>query len=218
MSALSRRSELPFGVIEWQPGVVQLMDEDHLVAWSGSARKRLGFAASLTHFLESLRFAEVCVLYGRFIRDLDSFCHQLERAIPGEPLERRVDGPSGVAALLRSRQTLPGRAPARYRYYIWHDADVLLEADADLFARLVDVMTGVAAEAEYVDDDLLLIHRVLFLGSPVLAASAADESGPFRNWHDDGTGMPFWEVVTGLLEPPIAGFDIDAFAPVEHGE
>lgn len=209
MSALSRQFEQPFGAIEWQPDVTQMLDENHLVAWSAVPRLRLSFAASLSQFLDSLRDTEVCVFYGRFILDLESFCHQLERSIPGEPLERRIDGPRGVTNLLRSRQTYPGRVPAKYRYYIWHDADVLLRENHTLFGRLVDALAGVAAEAEYVDDDLLLIHRSVFVGGPLLDAYAEDPRGQFRSWFRDGKGEPFWRVVTGIDEPSFMKFRID---------
>lgn len=210
MSALTRQFDQPFGAVEWQPDVTQLMDESHLLAWSNLPRHRLLFAASLAQFLESLRDAEVCVFYGRFIVDLDSFCHQLERAIPGGPLERRIDGPRGVTALLRSRQAFPGRPPSKYRYYLWHDADVLLREDPRLFGRLVDALAGVAAEAEFVDDDLLLLHRTVFVGSSLLNTYADDPQGQFRSWYPDGLGEPFWQVVTGVEEPTFSRLAIDS--------
>lgn len=212
MSALSRHSERPLFLRNWQPDVAQMLDEHHLIATSGVARRRLHFAASLAQFLDSLRDTEVCVFYGQFIRDLDSFCHQLERAIPGEPLERRVSGPRSVTAHLRTRQTYPGRPPSRYRYYIWHDADELVRSDRALFGRLVDALAGVAAEAEYVDDDALLIHRSVFIGGPPLEGYAADEGGQFHVWLDDGhgNGEAFWKVVTGIEIPPMRRLLIDS--------
>src|SRR5438105_7972434 len=149
MSALTRQPESPFGIADWQPDVVQLLDESHLVALSGVAPLRMHFAVSLGQFLQGLRDAEVCPLYGRYITDLDSFCYQLERAIAGPPIERRVDGPRGVTALLRSREVFRGRPASKFRFYIWHDADALLMRDEPLFGRLADAMMGVAAEAEY---------------------------------------------------------------------
>ncbi len=210
MSALSRHSEQPLFLTDWQPEVTQMLDEHHLIASSDTPRQRLHFAASLAQFLESLRHTEVCVFYGQFIRDLDSFCHQLERAIPGEPLERRISGPRSVTAMLRTRQTYPGRAPNRYRYYIWHDADVLVRADHGLFGRLVDALAGVAAEAEYVDDDALLLHRSVFIGGGLLDVYADDPKGQLQRWHDDGHAEPFWEVVTGIDRPPTRRLRIDS--------
>lgn len=187
-----------------------MLDEEHLVAWSDLPRQRLAFAASLARFLESMRDTEVCVFYGRFISDLESFCHQLERAIPGEPLERRIDGRHGVTALLRTRQELPGCRPTRLRYIIWHDADMLVRRDHMLFGRLVDAMIGVAAEHEYASDDLLLIQRTIFIGGPVLNAYADDPRGQFNSWYEDGLGEPFWEVVTGVESPPTRRLRIDS--------
>ncbi len=210
MSALIRQPEAVFGVANWQPEVVQMLDEHHMVATSVSARRRTHFAVCLDQFAQGLRDAEVCTLYGRFITDLDSFCYQIERAIPGPTLERRVDGPRGVAALLRSRETFRGRPASKFRFYIWHDADLLLQHNQGLFARLAEAMFGVSAEAEYVSDDLLLIHRAVFVGGPLLESYAARPDGQFQSWIDDGSGEPFWQVVTGIERPSVQRYDIDS--------
>jgi hypothetical protein len=210
MSALTRQPDSPFGIANWQPEVVQLLNEHHLVASTEATHRRMHFAVSLGQFLQGLRDAEVCTLYGRFITDLDSFCYQLERAIPGPPVDRRIDGPRGITALLRSREVYRGRPASKFRFYIWHDADVLLRADQGLFGRLVDALAGVAAEAEYASDDLLLIHRTVFVGSPDLDAYAEREDGQFQVWSSDGSGDPFWQVVSGLEAPPIMRYAIDS--------
>ncbi len=209
MSALSRQPDSPLVVADWQPDVVQLLDEQHLVAASDHASRRLQFAASLTQFLGSQKETEVCTLYGRYISDLEGFCHQLERGLPGPTLARRVDGPGGVTSLLRYRVSMPGRRAAKFRYFIWNDADVLLSADPQLFGRLVDAMAGVAAEAEYVSDDLLLIQRSVFVGSGRLLEYFENEAGQFRSWWSDGCGEPFWQVVTGLEAPRCTTCAID---------
>lgn len=209
MSALSRQPDSPLVVADWQPDVVQLLDEQHLVAASDHASRRLQFAASLTQFLGSQKETEVCTLYGRYIADLEGFCHQLERGLPGPVLARRVDGPGSVTSLLRYRVSMPGRRAAKFRYFIWNDADVLLGADPQLFGRLVDAMAGVAAEAEYVSDDLLLIQRSVFVGSGRLLEYFENEAGQFRSWWSDGCGEPFWQVVTGLEAPRCTTCAID---------
>ena len=209
MSALTRQPDTPFAVANWQPDVVQLLDEHHLIAISENPRNRTHFAVSLDQFLQGLRDAEVCTLYGRFITDLDAFCYQLERAIPGPTLERRIDGRRGVTALLRSREVFRGRAASKFRFYIWHDADVLLRADESLFGRLVDALAGVAAEAEYVSDDLLMIHRAVYVGGPLLATYADKKGGQFQTWHCDNGGEPFWQLVTGIDRPPVMRYQID---------
>mgnify|MGYP006898475521 CR=1 FL=1 len=210
MSALTRQSDSPFAAANWQPDVVQLLDEHHLVATSATPRRRMHFAVSLGQFLQGLRDAEVCTLYGRFITDLDSYCYQLERAIPGPLVERRIDGPRGVTALLRCREVFRGRPASKFRFYIWHDADVLMQADEGLFGQIVDAMAGVAAEAEYVSDDLLLIHRTVFVGGAVLSRYAEREDGQFKIWlPDPENDEPFWQLVTGIESPPVMQYSIE---------
>jgi hypothetical protein len=210
MSALSRQFESPFTIADWHADVTQLLDEHHLVAVSHLPRRKLQFASSLARFLGSLRDAEVCNFHGRFITNLEAFCDQLEQTLPGPALERRIEGPGGIASLLRHRHSFRGKPASKYRYYIWHDADHLLAADRSLFGRLVDTMTGVAAEAEYCDDDLLLIHRAVFVGGPMLDLYAEDPRGQFQSWAmDDGHDEPFWQVVTGVEKPPVLRYSID---------
>jgi len=210
MSALTRHPESPFAAPDWHADVAQLLDEHHLVASSHVARRRLHFASSLSHFLGGLRDAEVCTFYGQFITDMESFCRQLEQAVPGPLLERRLDGPGGIASLLRRRQYFSSRPPSKFRFYVWHDADHLLRNDRALFGRIVDTMAGVAAESEYCDDDLLLIHRAVFVGGPLLDLYAEDPSGQFQSWAcDPGHDEPFWEVVTGIERPPMLRYAID---------
>ncbi|MCA9298178.1 MAG: hypothetical protein KDA28_03880 [Phycisphaerales bacterium] len=209
MGAISRHLEEAFAVVDWQPDVAARLDEHHLVSWSGVPARRIRFASSLSQFLETQRDTEVIALYGQFIEDLDSFCAQIERAIPGGPVERRIDGPRGLTALLRQRNSYRHQRPSRYRYYIWHDADVLLKKNHRLFGRIVESMAGVAAESEYVSDDLLLIHRAVFVGGPLLDVYAEDPQGQFNAWCDDGLGEPFWRVVTGIEAPRTDRFQID---------
>ncbi len=212
MSALSRHLEVPLLVSDWQADITQLLDENHLVAWSELPARRTQFAVSLGQFLGAQRDTEVCVFYGKFITDLDTFCYQLERAIPGPLLDRRIDGPRGAVSLMRSRASFRGRTEAKYRYYIWHDADVLLRKDHVLFGQIVDAMAGVAAEAEFVSEDLLLLHRSVYVGSSVLDVYADDQRGQFRRWLPDAHGEPFWQAVTGLKRPPFMRYRIDALS------
>ncbi len=212
MSVLHHQSETPFAVLEWQPDVMAMLDEHHLVAWSRSTYRRLQFTATLQQFFGAQRDTDVCVLHGRFINDLDTFCTQLERLLPGPPLERRVDGPSGVTNLLRSRHTFRGHAAARYRFIVWNDADVLLRAEPRLFGALVDALAGVSAECEYASDDLLLLQRVAFIGGRALEEYADDDRGQLQRWLPDTIGEPFWKLVTGLETPPIMPYSIDGLA------
>ena len=200
-------------VLDEGNGEVALLDERHLSVWSHAQARKSQFAASLAQFLGSQRETDVVPLYGRYIGDLESFCHQLERSIPVPRLERRLDGTDSVTEALRSRQTLRGRSVARSRYIVWNDADVLLREDRDLFAKLVDAMLGVCAEAEYASEDLLLIQRCVFVGGPALADYAEDAAGQFRAWLPDGLGDPFWSLVTGVPAPDVQCMHIDALMP-----
>ena len=66
-----------------------------------------------------------------------------------------------------------------------------------------------AAESEYVSDDLLLIHRVVFVGGRGLMEYFEDEEGQFRSWYKDEFGEPFWQVVTGVEAPSVTTVEID---------
>ncbi len=213
MSALSRQSEMPpLLVADWQADVTALLDEHHLAAWSDLPQRRTQFAVSLGQFLGSQRDTEVCVFYGKFITDLESFCYQLERAVPGPSLKRAIEGETGIVSLLRARASIKGRPETKYRFYIWHDADVLLRHNKALFGQIVDAMAGVAAEAEYVSDDLLLIHRSVLVGSSLLDVYAEDENAQFNTWLKDSSGEPYWQMVTGLAKPSFMRYKIDALS------
>ncbi|MCC6676697.1 MAG: hypothetical protein IT436_06095 [Phycisphaerales bacterium] len=209
MSALARQSDSPFSLADRPAEVTQLMDEHHIVACSADPRKRAQFGASLGQFLSTMRDTEVVALQGRAITDLESFCQQLERALPGPALERRIHGLGGVVNLMRHRQTFGMRTPSKFRFYIWHDADTLLRSDPMLFGHLTEAIAGVAAEAEYVCDDVLMIHRGLFIGGPDLDRYADLPNGQCRAWVNDDQGEPFWQVVTGIEQPSFLKYDIE---------
>ncbi|USN99770.1 MAG: hypothetical protein H6810_03675 [Phycisphaeraceae bacterium] len=213
MSLLAGQFDAPFPAVDWQPEVMALLDERHLGVWSHAQSRRSHFAASLAQFLGSQRETDVVTLYGRFIKDIEAFCHQLERSIPVDRLERRLDGTDSVTDALRSRESVRGRSVARCRFIVWNDADVLLRADPDLFGRLVDAMLGVSAEAEYASEDLLLIQRCVFVGGAALAEYAERPDGQFRSWLPDGLGEPFWALVTGVDEPQLKMSHIDELMP-----
>tara|TARA_E500000318_G_C3554990_1_gene210669 strand:- start:455 stop:1096 length:642 start_codon:yes stop_codon:yes gene_type:complete len=213
MTVLAGHFDTPFPAVDWQPEAMALLDERHLAVWTHAQSRKSQFAASLGQFLGSQHETDVVALYGRYITDLDSFCHQLERAIPVDRLERRLDGTDSVTEALRSRQTLRGRSVARSRYLIWNDADVLLRADPALFGALVDAMLGVCAEAEYASEDLLLIQRCVFLGGAAIADYAEEPQGQFRAWLPDGLGDPFWALVTGVQTPDVKCAHVDELMP-----
>lgn len=188
----------------WQAELARLLEEHHLAAWSDRTGERASFAAGLAAFLAGIHDAQVIPIYGRDITDLEGLCYQLERSIPGEaPMRRRIDGPSGIVARLRSQTIIPGRPPLRNRYIVWHDPDAMIREDEALFGRLADAIAGVAAEAEFASDDYLLLTRAIYIGGETLRQYADLESGQLRRWLGDGASEPFWRVVSGIETPPV---------------
>ena len=197
------------GSRHWQPEVLAGLDEQHLVAWSDRPRVRARFAAELYRFLSAQSRTETVVIHGRSVTNLGHLCEQLERQIPGPDLAHEIDGPNGLTELLRSTESWPGELPARARYVIWNDADVLLRADPEVFAQVVDAMLGVAAESEYASSHRLMLQRAVFTGGPLLERFARDSRSPFRCWQAEGHEEPFWRMVSGLDLPPVITKPVD---------
>lgn len=194
----------------WQPEVLAKLDSHHIAAWSGDVASRTRFGASLQQFLVAQPGTEVCVLHGRSILDLEGLCSQLERLIPVEKLARTVDGPKGLASILRTRAAIHSRTPIRQRYFLWHDADVLIRHDPALFGDIAEVIAGVSAELEYAGDSALLIQRCVYIGGQRLADDARDPDSMLNRWADDGPGVPFWSLVTGEESPMTALCSIES--------
>lgn len=214
MQTLAHRSDSPFLQAGWQAEALSWTEQAHMVAWSASGAQRLAFATEMGQFIQAQGQMEVLPLYGRAIDSIESLCQQLERSIPGggSPLARRINGPRGIASLLRSRDAMHPGLPSRHRYILWHDADALLRRDPRQFGTVLDAMMGVAAEAEYVTDDMLLLTRVILVGGKPLAEYAADGAGQLRQWLPGVGGEPFWSLVTGLERPPVRVVGIDEVA------
>lgn len=194
---------MSFALPTWQPEVVRLTDESHLVAWDADGESRDRFVQGLAFYLSLQRDTQAVVLEGRRITSLESFCEELERALPGKrPVARTILGRGGVADHLKRRhQPISSRA-AKFRYYLWRDADALLRADPVLFGQLVEALAGVAAEAEYADDDLLLIQRAILVGTPALDIYGEDSRGQFRTWLSHAGQPGRWQRRSGLDRPP----------------
>ena len=204
MEVLRGHSALGAPIRGWQAELTRVLDEHHLVAWSSQSGERASFAAGLASFLAGMDDAQVVPIYGRNATDLDSLCYQIERSIAGDgPMRRRVDGPAGLVSRFRSQPVIPGRPPLRLRYIVWHDPDELIQNDPKLFGQVADAIAGVAAEAEYASDDLLLITRAVYIGGQVLREYADDESGQLRTWLHAGSQEPFWRAVSGVEMPPV---------------
>ncbi len=206
--------------------------EHHVVLWSGDEHTRRSMGILLSEHLRSLPQVELFEFDGSEITDLASFCRQLtvqfagEYAGPGglrasgpnaygtvapEAVAASIDGPGGVIECLRERNagTSDAMPMAKRRYYLWHDADTLLTRSPETFGAIVDAMAGVAAEAEYASEDLLLIHRAILVGGPALMQYAKDTTGQFQTWLTDAAGSPpLWKVITGLEHPPVAVIEL----------
>lgn len=193
----------------WQAEVAQLLEEHHLVAWSPRPGERLRFGQGLGLYLESFEDTEVCWLQGEYVADIFSFCNQLERVLGGERIRRSVDARGGIVDALRRRRTQASGKPYKRRFYVWSEAHVLLRHDHKLLGRLVDAIAGVAAEAEYASEDMLLIHRAIFVGAPSLDVYAEEPTGQFRTWLSEKGEVPLWRVVSGLREPPVLRYRIE---------
>jgi len=194
----------------WHEEVAQLLEEHHLVAWSPSPKERDAFGLSLARYLTTLEESQVCQFHGSQISDLYSFCNQLERTISNDRIKRVIEGKSGIVDALRS--SLDTEVPIKRRYFVWHDAHVMLRYDHRAFGRLVDALTGVAAESEYVSEDLLVIQRSIFIGAPSLDVYGEDPRGQFRNWYSEDGEEPLWRCVTGLHRPPVLRYRIEDLA------
>ena len=210
MSLSLGTSSFIFEPCTWQPEVHAKLDTHHIAAVTNDLRARTRFAANFQRFLATQPFTEVCILHGRSILDLEGLCAQLERLIPVDELARTIDGPKGVASILRSRSIAPGHAPIRNRYFIFHDADVLARLNPVLFGRIVEVFAGVAAELEYASAESSVIQRCLYIGGEALEAEARRHDSRLHTWADDGPGIPFWSLVTGLDHPSTSICSIDA--------
>lgn len=192
---------------DWLLDTGQLLEEKHLVAWSRSVNDRNLFGTRLAAHLFDMRDTQVHQFHGSSITDKYSFCSQLERAIENDHIKRVIEGPNGIVDALReSLET----ASIKRRFFVWHDAHVMLRADPKAFARLVDALAGVCAESEYVSEDRLVIQRLIFIGAPSLDLYAEDARGQFCAWYSEQGEKPLWQCITGLKRPPFLRYAIDS--------
>lgn len=111
---------------------------------------------------------------------------------------------AGDGASLKSTMKIsdPG---VRRVFVIWHDADQLLRADRRAFSRAVSTCFALAAHAEHLSLDPLVVRRLICLGDGALADYFKDPTGQFRAWLDDGEehDSPFWDVISIVPKPPV---------------
>lgn len=181
--------------------IPSLLDERHLVLWSRDLQRRERAADLVAASLRSVQDAQVVLLPGGVIHDLKTLRSHLDQALPSaeqRPLRATIEGSAGLLARLReAADPLPGHHHIKWRYYVWRDADVLLRASATAFSIMVDAVAGVAAEAEFASDDLLLIQRLVLIGGPSLQMAIEDPHGPLRTWRP---GSP-WARLTRVEAP-----------------
>lgn len=213
-SELNKMLRRPVEVLPWQQEVVQLLEEHHLCAWCKSKERRHKFGLDLARYIHGMDGAQVCLLDGSRITSIETFCKALELGLETGRVAREIDSPEGVVgALRRQRAGEAGESRARYRYYIWLDADVLMRRDEDLFCRLVDSIMGVAAAAEYVDPGTLLIHRAVFVGGPALDMFAEHSKRQFKVWYREPGGKSHWQTTTGVKAPRVLRYKIADESP-----
>lgn len=205
----------------WPDGIIQLLDDHHLVVLSDSSAARRQFAGTLKSHLEDLPDTQVIAIDGTAATDLHSFCRQLEKrlAAPHAPHDQHHhrhgaspwwrDVQSVIKVLRDSGRTEGGGEAPKRRYFLWHEAHVMLEADVELFAHLVNALFAVAAEFEHTNLEPLLLQRVVFIGGAKLGAYAEDVNGQFCKWLEDEEGSPFWEVASVMDRPPVLTYRID---------
>lgn len=194
-------------VADWLLDLGQLLEEKHVVAWSRSAGDRNLFASQIAAHFVSNRENHVIQFHGSKMTDRYTFCAQLGRALGRRNIRSAIDGEGGVVESLRDSLE---SASCKRRYFIWHDAHVMLHEDPRLFSRLVDALAGVCALSEYASEDRLVIQRLVFVGAPSLDVYAEDPRGQFRRWLSEKGEKPLWQCVTALARPPFLQYAIDA--------
>lgn len=193
--------------LPWTLETLALLDESHLCAWSDDAGVRREFARGFVEHLCAMPETEVIVLDGGTITGLESFCKAIEIGTGQRLMERRVEGRGGLIDALSTRGV---RGDAKRRFIVWLDAHAMLASDAGMFGRLTDALTGTAAEAELVSEDMLLIQRVVFLGRASLDVYAEDPCGQFRTWYAEGRETPLWRVISGQNSPRVRSVRVEA--------
>src|SRR6185503_19012675 len=104
----------------WPEGIVQLLDDHHLVVLADRVDARRRFGGMLASQLSLMSDTDVVDINGREALDLPSFCRQLEDRMP-----LRKDDLNhwwrDLASVIRVLRDSGGRA--RRRYFLWRDAD-----------------------------------------------------------------------------------------------
>lgn len=185
--------------------MVQLLDEHHVAVLADDPRLRRHFTRVMIEHLRALPETDVVSIDGTRLVDLPSIAGELTRLAdrPAGHVERMTI--DDVIDLLRDWPGTP-----HHRYFFWRDADVLLDADVDLFAELVNALFAVAAEREHLNAEPLILQRAILVGNAKLGAYAEDENGQFFRWREDeDSSSPFWEILSCVERPPVITYRLD---------
>ena len=191
-----------------QAGLAQLVEEQHLYAWSADTLARSRFVGEAATGFAKLPETQVVVLRGAAITDLYSFCAQLELGLGVDRLRRRIHGPRGVHDALQHQPIATNGKPIKYRFVIWDDAHTLLKNDPALFGQLADALAGVSAKLEFSTTGPLLLQRAIFVGTAALDLYAEDPRGQFARWFTLPEAKSPWPRLTGRKRPTVGRFSI----------
>ncbi len=207
MSRVLSTSQSTARILPWQLACGQCLEERHVCAWSPSAVDRDHFVHDIQTMLSRIEGTEVCRVDGQSISTLAHLTQQLADTLNVGTILPSIDGRHGLVDALRRHPARDG-VPVRRRCIIWTDAHVLLRRDHRLFGRVIDAIMGVSGEGEFVDDDVLLLQRLILVGRPALDLYAEDPKGQLCSWYSESGETPFWKVITGLDCPPVARWRI----------
>lgn len=198
----------------WWLRAASTLEEHHLCAWSPDAHARAGFIVRLGAILETMEGTDVCVLDAGAMTDMASVCEQFGRIAGLGPIAPRLGGDDGLLAALRRRpeRQRPDGTVLKRRYFVISEAQALLRRDPALLGRVVDAVAGVAAEDEFVGDDLLLIQRLVLVGTAALDVYAEDPRGQLRRWWGAEGELSAWGLITRRAGPRVARWRIGADA------
>lgn len=177
-----------------------VLNEAHLLAWSDDPAVRNRFADELTWYLRHLPQNDTIELDAAGVTSFAQLIDRLRPSLsPDHTLEPRIEGRHGFIEALRRRPP----DPVKHRFVIWRDADALLDADPEAFARCADAIFGVSAETEYANEDRLILLRGIFLGSARLHAASREPNSPFARWWRKEHEKPLWAAITGVSKPKV---------------
>jgi len=188
-------------------GAVPLLDEHHLVVVAEAMGDRRAFARGLAGELEPMPETRVVQLNTAEDQSIEGICRQLEGQLGHRRLAHRRRIQRSTAGLIDFLRDFA--FDEKRQYFIWEEADALLEADVRLFGRVANALLGAAAEREYVSAERLVLQRVIFLGGDKLGAYAEESAGQFCSWELDDGSCPFLSVLPFVSRPSILTVRLD---------